>query len=281
MLHSLLSKVIESYKVFLEVKYPMHYKTYCGRLKGNPEGARAEAIAFSYFRSNFDKVTMSENTSTGGADFLVESEGYNFITEVTCIKTESVATQSGMRNNAFDSSPSWFEMITHMLRSKSSVKAPQLSGYPMPRILVITSEHIGSDILIGPRGAESLLGSDTQIRVPIGTISPDNVDIVTDLKNSVFFKFNKKGEVESCRRSISAMLLMSIFGDKGLVVGILHPDPQYQFPISLMRSVPFLRLRKWPPEDNAIEMEWVIRSPKAFEFRHQEITFKDDELKSI
>ncbi|HEC99980.1 MAG TPA: hypothetical protein ENN18_06335 [Proteobacteria bacterium] len=281
MLHPILSEVVESYKVFLEVKYPMHYKTYCSRLNSNPQGARAEAIVFSYFRSNFDKVTISEDISTGGADFLVVSGENKFITEVSCIQTESVATQSGMTNDAFESSPGWFGMITHVLRTKVSDKAPQVSGYPTPRVVVITCEHIGSDILIGPRGAESLMGSDTKIRVPIGDESPYKVDLVTDLKDSIFFKFDKNGAVESCRRSISAVLLVSIFSDKSLVVGILHPDPQYPFSISLLRSVPFLRLRKWPPENGVLEMEWVIRSPRAFEFGHREITLRDEELKSI
>ena len=273
-------EVIESYKVFLEVKYPKHSLSYCTRLKNNPESAKAEAITFSILRSNFDDVKLAEDISTGGADFFCSSNDVKFIIEVTCLEAESVATQSGWKNkvppngNAFS-----FGMITHMLRTKASAKVPQLSGHSIPRILIITSEHMGADFLLGPRGAETLLTSNIKIEVPIG--KPINkVGLSTDLKDSVFFRF-KDGSLESCRRSISAILLISIFTDKSLIYGILHPDPQYVFPIMLLPSVPFLRMKKWPPENNNIEIEWVINKPKAEKFYHREIAFKDEELKSI
>jgi len=275
-------EVIESYKVFLEVKYPKHSQSYRTRLKNNPESAKAEAVTFSILRSSFDDVKLAEDISTGGADFFCSSNDVNLIIEVTCLEAESVAIQSGWKNRvppdpnktAFS-----FGMITHMLRRKVSSKAAQLSGYNIPRILIITSEHIGADFLLGPRGAEILLTSDTKIKVPIGK-PIRKVGLATDLKDSVFFRF-KNGSLESWRRSISAILLISIFDDKSLIVGILHPDPQYVFPIMLLPSVPFLRMKKWPPENNNIEIEWVINKPKVEKFYHQEITFKDEELKSI
>ena len=123
------AEIIESYKCFLEVKYPQHYKSYCTRLKNKPESAKAEAVTFSILRSNFDNVKLDEDISTGGADFLCKSNDIEFIVEVTCIETESVVTQSGWKNKvpptpnktAFS-----FGMITHMLRTKVSSKAAQL-----------------------------------------------------------------------------------------------------------------------------------------------------------
>jgi len=47
----LTAEIIESYKCFLEVKYPTHYKSYCTRLKNKPESAKAEAVTFSILRS--------------------------------------------------------------------------------------------------------------------------------------------------------------------------------------------------------------------------------------
>ncbi len=273
-------EVIESYKIFLEVKYPKHSQSYCTRLKNNPESAKAEAVTFSILRSIFDDVKLAEDISTGGADFFCSSNDVKFIIEVTCLEAESVATQSGWKNkvppngNAFN-----FGMITHMLRRKASAKVPQLSGHSIPRILIITSEHVGADFLFGPRAAEILLTSDTKIKVPIGK-PIRRVGLATDLKDSVFFRF-KDGSLESCRRSISVILLISIFDDKSLIVGILHPDPQYIFPIMLLPSVPFLRMKKWPPENNNIEIEWVINKPKGEEFYHKKITLKDKELKNI
>ena len=231
---------------------------------------------------NVDDVNLAEDISTGGADFLCKSNDVEFIVEVTCIETESVVTQSGWKNRVpptQNKAAFSFGMITYKLRGKVSSKAAQLSGNNIPRILIITSEHIGADFLLGPRAAEILLTSDIKIEVPIG--KPINkVGLSTDLKDSVFFRF-KDGSLESCRRSISVILLISIFDDKSLIVGILHPDPQYIFPIMLLPSVPFLRMKKWPPENNNIEIEWVINKPKVEEFYHREIAFKDEELKSI
>lgn len=274
------TEVIESYKVFLEVKYSTHHQSYCTLLKDKPESAKAEAVTFSILRSNFDDVKLAEDISAGGADFFCSSNDVEFIIEVTCLEAESVATQSGWKNKVPPNGAAFsFGMITYMLRTKASAKVPQLSGHSIPRILIITSEHVGADFLLGPRGAETLLTSNTKIEVPIG--KPINkIGLSTDLKDSVFFRF-KDGSLESCRRSISAILLISIFTDKSLICGILHPDPQYVFPIMILPSVPFLRLKKWPPENNNIEIEWVINKPKEEEFYHREITFKDEDLKSI
>lgn len=276
---SSITQIIESYKLFLEVKYPNHFQSYCRRLKNKPESAKAEAITFSILRSIFNSVLVAEDISTGGADFLCKMDGAEFISEVTCLQSEAVAAQSGWKNELPENgSAGSFSMITQMLRTKASSKAGQLSGHELPRILVVTSEHLAADVLLGPHGAETFLTSDTQIEVPIDK-PIENVNIVTDLKNSVFFRY-KNSSIESCRRSISAILLLSIFADKSLVVGILHPDPEYKFPIKLLPSVPFLRMKEWPPKNSIIETEWVVYKPKAKEFYHRTVEFKDEELRS-
>ena len=171
-------------------------------------------------------------------------------------------------------------MITHMLRTKASEKAPQLSGYKMARVLFITCEHVAADVLLGPHSAETVLVSETKIAVPISTGEPTNeeVHLITDLKDSVFFRF-KNGGVEPCRQSISAIILLGIFAEKCFAVGILHPDPQYVFAIGLLPSVPFLRMKRWPPESRSIETEWVIHSPKPAECYHYKVVLKDRELR--
>jgi hypothetical protein len=278
-----LAATVESYKKFLSVKYPSHYKLFCDRLDSKPESARAEAVTFCLLRSQFEDVTIAEDVVTGGADFFCVTESGKIIVEVTSTESEAVAAQSGWPSGIpEDGSSGSFGLITHMLRTKASEKASQLSGYEMPRILAITCEHIGADVLLGPLGAEMFLTSDTKITVPIAAGEPieDRIHLTTDLKDSVFFRF-RDGIVEPCRQSISAIFLISIFADKSFVVGILHPDPRHVLPISLLPSVPFLRVRKWPPENHGIETEWVIHSPGPAVFYHQEVTFKDKELRSI
>jgi hypothetical protein len=279
----MLAETIESYKTFLRVKYPSHYIMFCNRLDSKPEGARAEAVTFSLFRSQFEDVTIAEDIGTGGADFFCISESSKIIVEVTCAESEAVAAQSSWPNGVPENgSNGSFGLITHMLRTKASEKAPQLSGYQMPRVLAITCEHIAADVLLGPLGAEMFFTSNSKITIPIVNKKPidEKIHLTTDLKDSVFFRF-RNGMVEPCRRSISTIFLISIFADKFYIVGILHPNPQHSFPISLLPSVPFLRMKKWPPENHGIETEWVIYSPNPTAFYHKEVTFKDKELRSI
>lgn len=216
---TLIAKTIESYKDFLKVKYPAHYKLFCNRLDSQPESARAEAVTFSLFRSVLDDVKIEEDVVTGGPDFLCVAENAKFIVEVTCLEGDAVAAQSGFPNGLpEDGSGGYFGMITHMLRTKVSEKTPQLSGYGMPRALAITSEHIVADELLGPYAAEMFLTSDTKITVPIvaGETIDEKIHLTTDLKDSVFFRF-KNGVVELCRRSISTIFLISILDRKSVV----------------------------------------------------------------
>ena len=272
-------EIIDSYKIYLEVKYPDHYKKFCERANNHHESTKAEAILFSILRSTFPDVIIAEDSSIGGADFKCEADDSKFIVEVTSLETEAVANQSRWKNKIEENGSGFsFSMITHMLRTKASGKASQVSGAEMPRIVAITTEHIGGDFLLGPHGARTLLTGDTKIKVPIN--SPEfNTGLATDLKDSVFFRW-KDGVVEACRQSISAILLISIFADKCLIVGILHPCPAYIFPIQLFPKVPFVRLKKWPPDDHNIETEWTVHSPSMTEFLYRPITFKDDELKN-
>jgi hypothetical protein len=272
--------VIDSYKVFLEIKYPTHHRSYCRRLNDNREAGKAEALVFSIFRNIVDDIKLAEDVSRGGVDFLCTSGQSQFVVEVTCLEAESVATQSGWPNEvAQDGTSGWFGMITHILRTKISGKTAQLSGYDMPRLLAITSEHVAADVLLGPHGARALLTSDTKIEVPIG--KPNHkVGVATDLKNSVFFRF-KNGVVEPCRQSISAILLVSILAEKSLIVGVLHPEPQQQFPIRLLPTVPFVRLKEWPPENNSLETEWVVHKPRPGDFFHQRVVIRNEELTTI
>jgi len=275
------SEVIDSYRVFLEIKYPTHYRNYCRRLNENAEAGKAEAVMFSLLRNTVDQINLAEDVSTGGVDFLCISDQKQFVVEVTCLEAESVATQSGWPNEIADGTGGCFGMITHMLRTKTSSKTSQLSGYDMPRLLAITSEHAAAHVLLSPHGAEALLTSDTKIEVPIGK-PIDAVGVTTDLKDSVFFKFKKgEGEIEPCKKSISAILLVTILADRSTVVGVLHPEPAYKFPVALLPSVPFLRLKEWPPKDNRLETEWIIGKPRPGDFFHQKVVIKDEELRTI
>lgn len=272
-------KVVESYKNFLKEKYLKNYKPFCNRLTDSPEGGRAEAFVFSFLQGAGDHPVLEENFDTGGPDFCCSKGDVDFIVEVTSLGKEAVAKNSGLPNEIPEGGcgGTWgLKEVTHMLRTRVSKKVRQLSEYEMPRVLAVTCEHRdAADSLLGIWSAEELFSSNTMLSIPIdyrdNEMRSEEETLVTDLKNSVFFR-NKNGVVESCRRSVSAILLISILFDKVSVVGILHPDPQHVFPVDILPPIPFLRMVKWPPEQGKIEMEWTISESKPAQFYYHEVT---------
>ena len=249
--------LVDDYKRFLDDKYPKHVKSYCYRLKNHPEGAKAEAVVFSFLEANLDDVQVAEEMGIGGVDFRCKTDDAEFLAEVTCLEARSVTCQSGLPDDP--SSGGHFDMITKPLRTKVSKKVNQMSSYSCPRILVIACQHTHANTVLGISGAEDLLTGETKIEiVPFG--NPERDHLVADLENSVFFRW-ENGSVESCRNGISAILLFSISGRSAFIAGILHPDPIHKFPIEFLPSVPFVRLKEWPLADNRIGIEWAIHKP--------------------
>lgn len=262
-MYTTIDDLVDNYKNFLSDKYPAHIKKhFCNRLSSNPAGARAEAVTFHFFRSNVDDIRIEEASGVGGADFRCKIQKSEFVTEVTSLDAEAVAKASGLPNDIPEETvvTRSYKEITPLLRRNASDKTLQISGYCCPTILVMTCEHIDAMNLLSSKiVAEFLLTSDTSLSIPnpLDTSNPD-LGLETDLANSVFFRFNKNGECESCRRSISVILLCSIMRNAMKIVGILHPHPIHKFPIKFLPSIPFVRLKKWPPENNRIGIEWVI-----------------------
>ena len=253
----MIDQTVKSYQQYLEVKHPALFSQYNSRLCRQPEGARAEAVVHSALRQVCDSVTIAEDPSHGGPDFLCALAGSSFVTEVTAVAPDVVKDRSSFAPCDAGS----FSFITHTLRNRISDKSPQLAHETMPRVLVIASEHAGSNILLGPRAAEYLMAGDLNISIPFDGQGKEPSQ-ATQLSDSAFFRFNKtSGDVESCRRSVSAVLLVSIYDGTCGVVGVLHPDPAVVFVQDLLPNVPYLSLRHWPVQNRSVEMEWTTYPP--------------------
>jgi len=252
-----IDNLVGTYKNFLVNRYSEGRKL----LPSHPASARAEAVMFHFFRDNIDDVQIEEDPGKGGVDFRCRIGKSEFVVEVTHLEDESVSQASGLGNEIPEhGTVRSYCRITHLLRTNVSDKTEQMSGYCCPRILVMTSEHVyANDLLSGRIAAEFLLTSDTSISIPHPLANPKpDLGLETDLKDSVFFRFNKQNnEFESCRRSISAILLCSIYPNAMGIVGVLHPDPVHKFPIKFLPTIPFVKLKRWPPENDRIGTEWV------------------------
>lgn len=253
--------LIDNYKKFLANKHPGRIKSFCDLLASHPASARAEAITFYFLRDQVDSVQIEEDPTKGGVDFRCETRKSEFVVEVTHLENESVSQASGKRNEIPEKNTvGSYSRITYLLRRNASDKARQMSGYCCPSLLVMTSEHVyANDLLSSKIAAEFLLTSDTSIPVLHPSANPETgLVLETDLKDSVFFRPNdQNNDFESCRRSISAILLCSFYANAMEITGVLHPDPVHKFPIKFLPTIPFVKLKKWPPEHNKIGTEWV------------------------
>ena len=252
--------LVENYERFLNLNHPDHIKRFHERLHDQPESARAEAVVFSFLKENTTDVKVEEHLVKGGVDFRCEKDGSEFVVEVTCLDRKSVTHASGLPDEAHKTgSGRHYSMITPLLRHKTSRKASQMSGYNCPTVLIITSEHSYASMLLGTSAASDLLTDETLIAIP-------SISLITELKDSVFFRHTKngekKGELESCRQSISAILLFSVSGASAFVVGLLHPDPAYKFPPQLLSSVPFIGMKEYPPKNGRIRTGWLNQNTR-------------------
>lgn len=276
----MIEQVVESYLDYLSIVYPAHYELF--KKRENTEGARAEAVVFSILRGllfglkNPD-VRILEDPDKGGVDFLCQYDQGEFIVEVTSLDSESVKRKSGISDSPNGGGA--FSLISDKLLSKTKKKAKQVAGHLCPRVVAITSEYFGA-ALLGGLPAESFFHSDPMIAVPLnksGTGLKQSFQS-TDLRMSPFLRV-KGGEVQAVRKSISAVLLVTIIPGECEIVGVLHPEPRYPFDISVMPRVPFLRLEQWPLSGRTINTEWVTASPEPGKSYCRLITLTNDELK--
>lgn len=273
-----IDETLKSYKTYLEIKYPSHLKEIEKREKSNPDGVRFEAAMFSMARGYDLNPEIGEVIGREGVDFLCCCNNYKFVLEVTHLDANSIEKQSGLSNNPVNGEARFFSMITHVLKRKATNKAKQVADYNMPRILCMGASHIASTILLGKHAARWLLTSETKIAVPLNKANAES-QIITGLDNSVFFRFNEKGEVIPCRQSISVILLVVLDNNSCLTVGVLHPQPAYSFDIAYLPDVPFIRVANWPCLDGQIATEWIIHNPSAKRIYLHKIDFTTKELK--
>lgn len=252
--------ILDNYINFLEEHYPSLATQYQQRLESNRTGARAEAIAFYFFSTSLDEIEINEHSKKGGTDFLCKTEHSNFVAEITSIATDTITKKSGLKDNLTEGVTVWaFSPITQKLCDTVNSKEAQMSEYDLPGVLVIASDHLLADLLFTPFHTERLLVGDITIGLSIPKIRQENQEVSfvnqTDLKYGCFLQKNQDWHV--CNRSISAVILFHMTGAYASMLGLLHPDPKHDFLPNFLPSVPFVKLKKYPPDQNVLEVEWV------------------------
>ena len=269
--------MLNSYSEYLRHGHPQNSKRFEETRASDREAAVAEAVVFGILqRFNVDPQ-INDDVKTGGADFICcPSRGPlakrlpedRFVVEATSLSPDAVTDRSKLPNEPpHEISGRAFGLVTRNICNKARGKAPQLAGYPMPRVLAIASSHADIAALFDEATATWALVSDPHWRQEIGSSAVDTAEY-TDLEKSVFVKPGPGGIIVACRKSISAILLVAVYGNKSEVWGILHPEPAYPLNIAFLPDLPFVRIAHWPVVDGKILTEWVMASPSGCSVCH-------------
>jgi hypothetical protein len=257
-----LNQLLENYKNFIVQNFPQHIKNFKKIEKNNLAGARAQAVVHSLLKSNQVNVTINEDPSKGGADLLCETFGNKFLVEVTSFDSQTIANKSNIPDTISNEIKAHaFSQITLLLKRKASDKASQLANEIYPRLLAITSEHIANSVLFSNFAVKEFMTGITKIRIDLTSNKSQHQDI-TELQASAFLRQDTQGNIELCRRSISAIILVQVNNDSCRTYGLLHPQPEVEFRYELLPKIPFLRINPWPIENNRIFCEWIIEDPE-------------------
>lgn len=262
------------------MKAPEHQKEFAKRLDAQPEAARAEAVTFSWLRQQDLRPRPGEVIGQGGVDFLCTPDRKPaFAVEVTCLLTTTVSSASGLQHAAAPAVRSFSQITTKLLKEAIN-KAPQLADYQMPRVLVLATEHDSGALLMNAHSASELLTGSTAFRLRIGDTKAEP-ELIAGLRNAVFFRITKdKAGIEAARRSISAIVLMTIGAETGGVIGILHPDPVHPLDPQTFERMHFVRLATWPIKPGGrFRVEWIGPTPSPTSFANLPMRFEDRELR--
>jgi hypothetical protein len=269
--------VAQSYSNYLNIKHPSNYERFEALRSSDKEAAVAEAIVFAMLQTLRVRPSLNDQVKAGGADFICYCHRgiiFNpkpedrFIVEATSLNPDAVTDRSHIPNEVPDRIRGGaFGMLTQNICNKAKAKVTQLANYPMPRVLAIVSSHFGATVLLDQLAAQNALVSDTHFRHTIGSDTADP-NTYTNLEKSVFIKPGPDDTIIACRQSISAILLISVFGDKSEVYGILHPEPQYVLDLTFLPGIPFIRISQWPIVGGKIFTEWTIGHPDGCRIPH-------------
>ena len=274
--------MINSYAQYLSRKHVSNFERFESLRVANHEGAVAEAIVFGLLQSLHLSPEINEDVEVGGPDFICWGSTLNFglrriikpssedrfVVEATCLDPDAVTRRSGIPNVLPDDiSGGPFSLLTRSICNKVKDKTTQLGGHEMPRVLAVASSHAQVGALINTGAAEWMLTSEPRIIGEIGSYGPGRQ--CTDLRSSVFLRIADDGRTAlPCRQTISAILLVAVYGDKSEVYGILHPQPARPLRIDFFPKIPFVRLTKWPITDGIISTEWVVADPEGLGVPH-------------
>ncbi len=266
-------KSITRFADFLEAtRGPGAVKRWTDRLRDNPEAGVAEVLVWAQLIQDA-RPEYEPDTAPCPVDFLCHPTSRpSYGVEVTVLGADS----QGARTDLPTDGPGAFDFDTKAIFRRVVTKAGRLSSFDRPLLLIVASFHPEAHLILGQTGASELLTGVPQIRVELSDDPDGTSDVVTDLKESVFFRTEGSRvltpesprptpRVVACRRHINAVLLIWFGQHEGEAVGILHPEPVRALSEELFGRIPLGRVQPWPVDDQ-VRVSWTADEPAVWPY---------------
>lgn len=262
-LTALYKDVIYSHMAWLEGFSQERSVKWQDLLSSNPEAAICEACVREILSQHVDAIQPNENLSHGGPDFLCKQGNDYFYVEVTCITIESATQATELPHPVpFHPEASYYRHLTKKILGELVNKTRQCSGLDHPCILAVGTLHSqAGPLCMDKHAAEEILTGTSFITAHIDTLTGKMVREpyeATDLRDSSFVRSSKTApaSVEEARKTISAILLCSLWYNPSRIIGLLHPKPNKTFRRELLSEIKFGKLKDGYDE-GIFEVEWI------------------------
>ena len=251
------SAIVNSFADYLSKRHPRNHRQFLSRLKDNPEAAQAEAVTFSLLTTLNLSPTVNETVNSGGLDFkCTPSTGESFLVEVTSLNAAQAARRTRLPNTAEPTGSSYL-LDNRKLWDVVDSKMAQMADSHCAHILVIVSFHIRAGAVFRTLPTQYLLTGQPKLVTNLG----EHPSQRTDLADSIFLRPTEAGKIETYRRRLSAVVLVTVAEGQCSATGLVHPDPEIPLRLDGFQDIPFVRLRRWPIVDGRIETEWTVPQP--------------------
>lgn len=154
--------MLNSHSEYLRHGHPENAKRLDETQASDREAAVAEAVVFGILQGLNVDPQINDDPERGGMDFICcASRGPLakrmlqdcFVVEATSLSPDAVTDRSKIPNEVPEAiSGGAFGLLTMNIVNKAKVKAIQLGGYPMPRVLAIASSHAAVAALLNGNG---------------------------------------------------------------------------------------------------------------------------------
>lgn len=252
------SEDLESHSQWLMQFGDNHFQKWNKLRNNNIEAAICEVLTKKFLSDN--QVSIKPNDLNGGPDFSCHKKGQGFYVEVTCLEKQTVTKATALEDTP-ESDTGSFGLLTRPIFSLIKNKTPQCSGLEAPCLLAIGTLHFRAGTLcFDKHAAENLLTGTPKITVNFDTIkgrASGEPYETTELADSAFVRNqrNNTGQMEYARNPISGLLLCQFASRPKFVIGLLHPNPNYDFNRSLLTNIQFGSLTK-EHKKGLFSVEW-------------------------